>query len=203
MTALKILSWFLGILLSVSLLVIAFEFFGSDQFRPTAVFGLRSDQRLSQIQDEQKKQSQKLDELTNKINELKDKSSTSSSVADMPVVQRPTTPTLSFNQCVAQGGLDEKAKVATTASNKCQINGQVSRPAVFNLTDENLTYVAPYGSGGAQVKNVADENFYFRGGSSDFGTEPKIGDKFMVTARVANDAGVYYFDSLTKVQKMS
>ena len=188
--------WLLIILLLISSGLLGLELLGRDEYRPSLKFGADKSQDTIEIK-------QKLQNIEEKLDKLEKTQSTAKVSSDAV--------TGALNSIGSSIGTIQNGTSSTDSNNTSSSNGatstglQSSRPSSFDLDQEILTYLeSAAATSGGKLTNTQNEVFVFSAADSAlFGTNTvKVGDKFKVSAKVTNNAGVYTFQTITKVEKV-
>jgi len=222
----NIFMWLLIILLLITGSMLGLELYGSSQYKPSLKFGVTKDPDITALQADVK-------DLKDKLSKIESEGVKTAAVSDnkLPTTTTPTitntqnsafpntdtsaNPTTStqtpvvaqntaFSNCVTSAGKDETGVVATLTSNVCILNNLYTRPNIFSLTQEVLSYVEANADGGGKLSNVQNEIYNYKSGDAAIFTldKVKIGDKYKITSKVTNLNGAYTLDSITKAEKV-
>ena len=183
--------WLLIILLLISSGLLGLELLGKDEYRPSLKFGANKSQDIIDIK-------QKLQSIEDKVDKLENSQNTAKI--------SPKTLNVALNSAEnTVGTIQNGANLTNGTNGATSVPLQSTRPGTFDLDQEILTYLEtiPATSGG-KLSNAKNEVFIFNGGDSSlFNTSTvKAGDKFKVTAKVSNNAGVFTIQAISKVEKM-
>ena len=183
--------WLLIILLLISSSLFALELLGKDEYRPSLKFGADKSQDIIDIK-------QKLQSIEDKVDKLENSRNTAQ--------KSPNTLNTALNSAQnTVGTIQNGANLINWTNGTTGLGLQSSRPSTFDLDQEVLTDLEtiPATSGG-KLSNAQNEVFIFNAGDSSLFNPSivKAGDKFKVTAKVSNNAGVYTFQTITKVERV-